>query len=208
VAIALGAAALAVLIGGGVLFVLVVLHRAPAAAQELVGSALPPGWQPGGGLGVGRPPPTPPGAPAPPTAAAPAAPHAEPYDSHPETPADEPAPEAGAPIETPPEASAEAPPTEAAADAPGYEPPRLVSLPRPEYPPLELRFGREGTVNLQVVVDADGHVISAEPVGERLGIGFESAARRAAFRARFEPARRNGQPVAGETRIAIRFALH
>jgi protein TonB len=111
-------------------------------------------------------------------------------------------------VATPSFGEAAPPPVEAPPPpALSFEPPRLVYLPTPEYPRLGLRMQREGTVELQVLVSASGRVLTAEPVGERLGLGFEAAARRAAFNARFEPARRNGEPVEGETRIAIRFRL-
>jgi protein TonB len=102
------------------------------------------------------------------------------------------------------EAPAAAPQAEMEAS---FEPPRLLYLPTPEYPQMGRRMGREGVVELQVLVDEGGRVRSADPVGERLGMGFEAAARRAAFAARFEPARSDGRPVEAETRIAIRFRL-
>jgi protein TonB len=134
-----------------------------------------------------------------------------PQAEEPMTPPPEPNESEGGPlaegVATPSFGEAAPPQVEEPPPALSFEPPRLVYLPTPEYPRLGLRMQREGTVELQVLVSASGRVLSAEPVGERLGLGFEAAARRAAFNARFEPARRNGEPVEGETRIAIRFRL-
>ena len=204
--IALGAAALAVLVVGGVVLGLLLFRGKSGSAQEVVGSALPSGWQPGSGRGVGQvPPPPPSGAQTAPVGSVPPVPKAEPMEppraatpeygeTYPEEAPTPPTMELpGQPEEQPPVAS--------------FDPPRLIYLPTPEYPVLAQRMGREGTVTLQVLVGANGRVLAAEPTGERLGMGFEAAARRAAFNARFEPARRNGEPVEGEARIAIRFRL-
>ena len=204
--IALGAAALAVLVVAGIVLGLLLFRGKSGSAQEVVGSALPSGWQPGSGRGVGQVPPPPPSGSAAPVGSVPPVPEAEPM----------PPPRAATPEygETYPEDAA-TPPMMEQPDQPydeqpaaSFEPPRLVHLPTPEYPVLAQRMGREGTVTLQVLVGANGRVLAAEPTGERLGMGFEAAARRAAFNARFEPARRNGEPVEGEARLAIRFRLH
>ena len=202
--VALGAAAVAVLVTGAVVLGLLLFRGAGGSAQEVVGSAMPPSWQPDGGRGVGQVPPPPHAAgAAAPVTNLPPVPAVEPLAPPPPTPFEREAfPETvatptydGAPLgaEEPARAS--------------YEPPRLRHLPTPEYPVLGQRMGREGTVTLQVRVGANGRVLAAEPVGEHLGMGFEAAARRAAFNARFDPARSNGEPVEGETRIAIRFRL-
>jgi protein TonB len=204
VLIALGAAALAVLVVGGVVLGLLLFRRTGGSAQEVVGSALPAGWQPGGERGVGRVPPPPSSGSAAPVGSVPPAHEVEPLPQPPAAPREgEPYPEGAV---TPPLEGLPPAPLEEPAIA-SYEPPRMVYLPTPEYPVLGQRMGREGTVTLQVLVGANGRVLAAEPVGERLGMGFEAAARRAAFNARFEPARRNGEPVEGEARIAIRFRL-
>jgi len=206
--IVLGAAGLVVLLTGGLVLAMLLFRGAGGGTQEVVGSALPPGWQPGGGRGVGPVPPAPPsgeaapvGTVAPVREAAPLGP--PPPEPGSESPDGQPFPGA---VATPAYGEPAAPVTEQPPPA-TFEPPRLLYLPTPEYPAFALRMRREGVVNLQVVVSSSGRVLSAEPVGEPLGMGFEPAARRAAFNARFEPARRNGEAVEAETRIAIRFRL-
>jgi protein TonB len=202
--VVLGAVALALLLALGVGVLALLLRGAAGSKQEVVGSELPPGWQPGS-AGVGQVPPPPGGAPPPPPAGtAPPVPEAPPYAAAPPAPT----PEGELPLEagpTPPFGEVPADGSEGVEAS--FEPPRLLYLPTPEYPRMGQRFGREGTVELQVLVGTDGRVLSADPVGERMGMGFEAAARRAAFGARFAPARRDGQAVEAETRIAIRFRL-
>ncbi|HXT49597.1 MAG TPA: TonB family protein [Thermoanaerobaculia bacterium] len=205
VVLVLGAAAVVVVIVGGLVLAMLLFRRSASGTQEVVGSALPPVWQPGGDRGVGQVPPEPPGG----RAAAPVGSVPPVQEAEPLAPP-APAPEEGQlpPFEgAPTPAYGEPAPPPAPEPVAAFEPPRLVDLPTPEYPRLGLRMRREGVVELQVLVSANGRVLSAEPVGERLGLGFENAARRAAFNARFEPARRDGEPVEGEARIAIRFRL-
>jgi len=204
--IVLGAAGLVVLVTGGIALALLLFRGAGGGTQEVVGSALPPVWQPGNGRGVGPVPPAPPSGEAAPVGTVPPVPQVAPLAPPPSVPVGSDGlslPESAAtpPFGEPPPPLAEEPPPAT------FEPPRLVYLPTPEYPPFGLRMRREGVVNLRVMVSSSGRVLSAEPVGEPLGMGFEPAARRAAFNARFEPARRNGEAVEGETRIAIRFRL-
>jgi len=205
VVIVLAAAAVVVLVAGGLVLTMLLFRRAGSGSQEVVGSALPPVWQPGGDRGVGAVPPEPAAGSAAPVGSVPPVQQAEPIAPPP------PAPEEG---QVPPYAGAPTPaygappPPPPAEEAPAtFEAPRLVYLPTPEYPRLGLRMRREGVVDLQVLVSSSGRVLEAEPVGERLGLGFEAAARRAAFNARFEPARRNGEAVDASARIAIRFRL-
>ena len=85
--------------------------------------------------------------------------------------------------------------------------PRLVRSPRPSYPRQAQLRRRQGTVELQVTVSAEGRVVAAEPVGIELGFGLEEAAREAAFAARYEPGTRDGVAVPMTTLLAIRFQL-
>jgi len=203
----LGAVAFVIVVTAGLALAVLLFRGARGGSQEVVGSQLPPVWQPGSGRGVGPVPPAPPSGRVAPVGSVAPVPQAE----EPIAPPPPQAPEEAGPlaegVATPSYGEAAPPPPEEPPPALSFEPPRLVYLPTPEYPRLGLRMQREGTVELQVLVSASGRVLSAEPVGERLGLGFEAAARRAAFNARFEPARRNGEPVEGETRIAIRFRL-
>lgn len=101
-----------------------------------------------------------------------------------------------------------APPLPAAQAAPvpgDRDQPQPLSTPAPRYPPEALRMGAGGTVRITVTVAADGSV-------ERQELGLSSGNRhldRAALEAvrrwRFQPAIRNGQPVAAEVSVPIVF---
>jgi len=62
---------------------------------------------------------------------------------------------------------------------------RAIFLPKPVYPQIAQRLHIHGTVNVQVVVDVDGKVISAKALS---GIALLVAeAQKAALQARFSP---------------------
>lgn len=68
-----------------------------------------------------------------------------------------------------------------------------VSLPAPAYPKAATAVGASGTVNVKVVIDEKGDVISAEAVsGHPL---LQASAVSAAKQAKFKPTRLSGQPV-------------
>jgi TonB family protein len=70
---------------------------------------------------------------------------------------------------------------------------KAVSLPKPAYPPIAKAAKASGTVNVQVVVDESGNVISASAVsGHPL---LQAAAVAAARQAKFAPYKLSGQPV-------------
>lgn len=70
---------------------------------------------------------------------------------------------------------------------------KAISKPRPVYPPVALAAGVSGTVNVQIVVDESGEVISAKAIGGHTLL--QDAAVEAAHRARFSPTLLSGQPV-------------
>lgn len=70
---------------------------------------------------------------------------------------------------------------------------KATSLPKPPYPPAARQAGASGAVNVQIVVDRDGRVISATATsGHAL---LRQAAVQAARQARFQPTMISGQPV-------------
>ena len=184
-------------------------QRSGTPPTEILGSQLPPGWEPGA-AGVGRPPPPPPAVPTPAANAVPAAPPiVAPYGQPRQRP---PGPEAAPPgyeATPPPPAVAETQAPEPAEEERvlAYTPPRLVSLPEPSYPRMGERMNMEATVVLRVRVSSRGRVLDAEPIGDEVGYGFEAEAMRAARRARFEPALRDGVPVTADTRLAVQFRM-
>jgi len=70
---------------------------------------------------------------------------------------------------------------------------KAISLPKPSYPPVAKAAKASGTVVVQVTVDENGNVISAQPVsGHPL---LQAAAVAAARGAKFSPTKLSGQPV-------------
>src|SRR5437660_10994737 len=82
---------------------------------------------------------------------------------------------------------------------------KAINLPQPPYPPMARQIRAQGSVNVQILVDEQGKVISAQAVsGHPL---LTLAAREAALRARFTPTILNGQPVKVQGVITYNFVL-
>jgi protein TonB len=82
---------------------------------------------------------------------------------------------------------------------------KVISLPQPPYPMMAKQTRTQGPVNIQIVVDEQGKVISAQVVkGHPM---LNPAARDAAMRARFTPTVLNGQPVKIQGVITYNFVL-
>lgn len=80
-----------------------------------------------------------------------------------------------------------------------------VSLPQPQYPQLAKQIRVQGQVNIQILVDEQGKVVSAQVVsGHPMLL---SAAREAALRARFTPTMLSGQAVKVQGVITYNFVL-
>ncbi len=93
-------------------------------------------------------------------------------------------------------------PSDVANDPRAIVPPQLVESADAEYPPAARTEGRAGTVVLRLDVDEEGRVARAE-VQQSAGADFDEAARTAAFRLRFVPARRGDRVIAA--RILHRY---
>ena len=78
-------------------------------------------------------------------------------------------------------------------------------LPKPPYPPIAKRLGIEGTVNVQVLVDETGKVISAKAVSGNPAL--TRAAQQAALNARFSPTKIGEQAVKVSGVIVYNFVL-
>jgi TonB family protein len=70
---------------------------------------------------------------------------------------------------------------------------KAISLPKPAYPAIARAAHASGTVNVQVLVDENGNVISAVPVSGHPLLRASAAA--AARQAKFTPTKLSGQPV-------------
>jgi protein TonB len=81
-----------------------------------------------------------------------------------------------------------------------------LSAPTPKYPPAAEHEQIEGDVSLEIIVGADGNVVSARALGAP-GYGLGEAARDAVLRYRFSPAMRAGRAVAVRMRWIVQFRL-
>jgi periplasmic protein TonB len=82
---------------------------------------------------------------------------------------------------------------------------KLITAPQPPYPALAKQIRVEGSVNIQILVDEQGKVISAQVMsGSPM---LSPAAREAAMRARFTPTTLNGVPVKIQGVITYNFRL-
>jgi periplasmic protein TonB len=107
-------------------------------------------------------------------------------------------------------------PTETQAARPAPAPPApasgvlegatLVKKVDPAYPDLARRAGIEGTVELEVSIDATGAVTDVEVV-RGLPLGMSEAAAEAVHRWKYRPARTASGPVASRKSVRIRFVL-
>lgn len=85
--------------------------------------------------------------------------------------------------------------------------PRLIDGPPPSYPRVALRLQQQGSVLLEIEVDAAGRV-AAVSVLESSGFArLDQAAREGVLAWRFEPALRDGAPVAERFRHRVEFVI-
>lgn len=80
-----------------------------------------------------------------------------------------------------------------------------LSLPKPAYPPIAKQLRIQGLVSVQILIDETGKVISAKVVSGSPSLA--TAARQAAFEARFSPTRLSNQPVKVSGVITYNFLL-
>lgn len=85
--------------------------------------------------------------------------------------------------------------------------PVLVEHARPRYPAGAAKEKIEGRVVMQFTVDTEGHVRDVSVIKSEPGKLFDDAAIAALEQWRFEPARKNGQPVPVQVQQAIEFEL-
>ena len=82
---------------------------------------------------------------------------------------------------------------------------RALALPQPPYPMMAKQMRIQGMVSVQILVDEQGKVISAQVVTGNPALS--TAARDAAMRARFTPTMLNGQPVKIQGIINYNFTM-
>lgn len=82
---------------------------------------------------------------------------------------------------------------------------KVLSLPKPNYPPLAKQIRLQGAVSIQVLIDENGKVVSAKALsGHQVLV---NAAEQAAAQARFSPTLLSGQPVKVSGVIIYNFVL-
>ncbi|HZT58558.1 MAG TPA: TonB family protein, partial [Pyrinomonadaceae bacterium] len=82
---------------------------------------------------------------------------------------------------------------------------RLISKPQPAYPAMARAAHVQGTVNVEIVVDENGNVISARALGGPALL--QQAAAQAARQAKFSPLLVSGVPVKFKGTLAYNFVL-
>ncbi|MDQ3908506.1 MAG: TonB family protein [Acidobacteriota bacterium] len=82
---------------------------------------------------------------------------------------------------------------------------KVVSKPAPPYPQIAKIAGVQGTVNVEILVDEQGRVVSA--TAKDGPVMLREAARQAALLARFTPTQLNGEPVKVSGVISYNFTL-
>lgn len=89
----------------------------------------------------------------------------------------------------------------------GVSAPRAIYQPDPEYSEEARKAKWQGTVILWVVVGPDGRVRDVR-IQRSLGMGLDEKAIEAVKTWKFEPAKKDGQPVAVQVNIEVNFRLY
>ena len=89
----------------------------------------------------------------------------------------------------------------------GISAPRILYQPDPEYSEPARKAKYEGTVVLGLIVGPDGRPRDIR-VTRSLGMGLDEKAIEAVRQWKFEPARKNGQPVAVQINVEVDFRLY
>jgi TonB family protein len=89
----------------------------------------------------------------------------------------------------------------------GVSAPRIVYSPDPDYSEEARKAKYQGTVVLWVVVGPDGRTRDIR-VQRSLGLGLDEKAMDAVRTWKFEPARKDGQPVAVQINVEVNFRLY
>ncbi len=110
----------------------------------------------------------------------------------------------------PPAADAEpAPPKVQLGDlvqpGPGVVAPKMAGMPEPRYPSAARHMNKSADVQIRVLVDELGRVVQTQPVGAKVGFGFDEAAMEAARHSSYRPATKDGVRVKMWTVMRVAF---
>jgi len=86
------------------------------------------------------------------------------------------------------------------------QPPRAIKITKPKYPPDAFARKIEGTVELEILIDADGNVARARVVQSVPRL--DKAALDTVYQWKFSPAIKNGRPVATIARAPVMFRIY
>jgi len=111
----------------------------------------------------------------------------------------------GSELGAPPPTPAPVPPVKRIVKASTLLNSQALSLPKPPYPPLAKQLRIQGVINVQVLIDETGRVISAKAVSGSPFLTVE--AQKAAYQARFSPTLIGDQPVKVSGVITYNFVL-
>ncbi len=85
--------------------------------------------------------------------------------------------------------------------------PELLSRVEPDYPQAARDTDAQGLVEVEVTVDTTGAVVAAEVIESSGNADLDEAAAKAALKARFRPAMKDGVPVESRTVLPFGFWL-
>ena len=89
----------------------------------------------------------------------------------------------------------------------GVKPPRVISSPEPAFSEKARDAGYQGVSTLSLVVGADGRPRDIK-VTNPLGMGLDEKAVKAVSRWKFQPATKDGNPVAAQIAVEVDFHLY
>jgi TonB family protein len=87
------------------------------------------------------------------------------------------------------------------------QPPKLIKMVKPVYPPIVKNGGIEGAVLLEAVIGMDGSLMSLRVMNSQIDPDLAKAAVEAVSQWRYQPTLLNGVPVEVMTSITINFRL-
>ncbi len=89
----------------------------------------------------------------------------------------------------------------------GVSSPRVVYSPEPEYSEEARKAKYQGTVVLHLIIGSDGRPRDIR-IQRSLGLGLDEKAIETVRTWRFEPAKKDGQPVAVAINVEVNFNLY
>ncbi len=88
-----------------------------------------------------------------------------------------------------------------------YVPPKVTKTTNPYYPNRPEQLGIEGSVELNMMVDTDGKPFEVAVVNSTGSKEFEASALSVLRKWKFEPAKSEGKPIIGSTKVLMRFLI-